>query len=84
MATGKLTFNPEWGKVAGAIFMAATFIYYAGKFDQKVTDMDKRLEKIENRLEVYHFQQPKPLGQNTLFTSGIHMEACLLNDEERL
>lgn len=83
MATNKVSINTEWAKIATALFSAGMFIFYAGQLNQKVADMQQRLEKIENRLEVYHMQPAKPIGGTTLITGGTQMEACLLNDEER-
>lgn len=70
-------------KMLTALLAAGSFIFYAGKLDQKVSDMQVRLEKIENRLEVSRLAPSKPISKNT-FTLAGHLEACLLNEEERL
>jgi len=84
MSAAKSTNNQEWIKVVTGLATFVGFIFYAGRLDQKVSDIEKRIEKIENKIEAVRLLPNTPLGNNTLFTGANRLEACLLNEEERL
>lgn len=86
MRTGndKITLNLEYGKIGAALVMAGTFLYYAGLLKQEVADIRAELNYIRAKVDGIYVNKGTPLGNNTLFTGANRLEACLLNEEERL
>ena len=51
MTREKIRLDIEYGKIVGALCMAGTFLYYAGKLDQKVADHDTAITKMKQDIK---------------------------------
>lgn len=90
MVDDKLILNIEKGKIFAGLALAAALIWRGGKLEQtlintveRIEKMEVRFDKIESKIDNLRVLPSKPIS-NTLFTESKRMDACLLNEEERL